>query len=182
MERSVETAEGRTGLQTEASTLSPPTVHLQGNTVVTLCVRCVCVCVCHDVFKADVCYEVECGRNWFLSFLFYFFSPLLTRRWLGAKEWWIWWSELCPPGALALVNKRKRSRTRSDALISASEHSKCQPSWIWRWHLNRKPTVSMILTLLLIKLLHWPVPSSIIQKAPFPLENKTHTHARTHTL
>ena len=46
MERSAETAEGKTGLQTEASTLSPPTVHLQGNTVVTLCVRCVCVCVC----------------------------------------------------------------------------------------------------------------------------------------
>lgn len=42
MGRSEETAEGRTGLQMETSTLSPPTVHLQGNAVVTHCVLCVC--------------------------------------------------------------------------------------------------------------------------------------------
>lgn len=36
MERCVETAEGRIGLQTKASALSPPTVHLQGNAGVTL--------------------------------------------------------------------------------------------------------------------------------------------------
>lgn len=46
----VETAEGRIGLQREASTLSPRTARLQGNTVTTLCVcvcasQCVCVCV-----------------------------------------------------------------------------------------------------------------------------------------
>lgn len=42
----VETAEGRTGPQTD--TLSPATVHLQGNTVVTLCV---CVIVCEFAYS-----------------------------------------------------------------------------------------------------------------------------------
>lgn len=54
-----------------------------------------CVCVCEMLaysgkkdFKANDCYEVGCGRNWF-------YSPLLTRWWLGPKDSWIWWSEFC---------------------------------------------------------------------------------------
>lgn len=182
----VETAEGRIGLQTEASTLSPPTVHLQGNTVVTsrvwVCVIiCVIVCECWPIQEKNYdCYEVGCGWNWFLA--------LLTRQWLGARDSWIWWSELCPKCTHTHMPASQYTDFNTHTHIHLfAGVQKVFHFQTCKWNLQYvKVSIQFGKKTLTIAVTppSTPVTTSIMQKAPFPLviqQIHTHTHRLTHT-
>lgn len=82
MERSVETAEGRTGLQ-----LSHLPQYISRETPLSLNACGVCVCVCKWAYPEKMSLKLMTAMKWDVGGIdFFFFLPLLTRLSLFAKD------------------------------------------------------------------------------------------------